>query len=103
MRGGLVRGYFLELNKSILVIMEHNVQWASNFFSGMGLKGVTWSQYLGGCIGEEVDYGTWLGEKVLYLERAANKLVGVECWKPQVAYNRTQNPLKHTTTPIMGT
>ena len=45
---GPARGYFPEPTKSILVVSEHSVPRAKEYFRGMGVQVVTGSRYLGG-------------------------------------------------------
>ena len=49
---GPPRGYFLDSNKSILVVAPRNVPMAEEFFQGMGVKIMTRIRYLGGFVGD---------------------------------------------------
>ena len=64
MARGPNHGYFLDLTKSILVVLGVNFKWAKNFLHSMGLKVTTVSCYLGGYIGESRSYNMRLGEEL---------------------------------------
>ena len=49
---GPPRGYFLDSNKSILVVDPRNVPMAEEFFQGMRVTIMTGSRYLGGFVGD---------------------------------------------------
>ena len=61
---GPPRGYFMELTKTILVVLLRNVTRAEEYFKRMGVRMVSISCYINGFIGEPVKEQEWLNDKV---------------------------------------
>ena len=88
------RVYFMEATKSILVVAEQNVTWATEYFRGMCIKIVTGSRYLGGFVGERETERQWVRTKVEGWEESVKTLAGVDRKHPQFAYAGLQKSLQ---------
>ena len=91
---GPARGYFPEPTKSILVVSEHNVPRATEYFRGMGMKIVTGSRYLGGFVGERGTERKWVKTKVEGWAESVKMFTGVAHKHPQSVYAGLQKSLQ---------
>eukprot|EP00978_Attheya_sp_CCMP212_P013894 scaffold35059_cov31-Attheya_sp.AAC.1 len=56
-------GYFPEASKSILIVREHNVERAKEYFAEMNFSIKSGYRYLGGFVGARAEMKEWIGEK----------------------------------------
>ena len=82
---GPLYSYFLEPNKSVLVVSPWNVPQAEALFMGCGLQIVTGSRYLGGFVGTDTKQAHWLGENISVWRDSVATLAGVACRHPQIS------------------
>jgi hypothetical protein len=70
-------GYYPEASKSILVVCQHNLEAATEFFAPQQFGVTTGEQYLCGYIGAQEDQDEWVVRKTTSWTAAVSKLVKV--------------------------
>lgn len=88
------RLYFAEPTKSILIVAEHNIEKAKEYFADLGFKIKTGSRYLGGFIGEETARAEWLQSEIDEWTNAVHLLAAAANKYPQSAYAAIQKSLQ---------
>jgi hypothetical protein len=79
-------GYHPESSKSIGVVVRHNLERATVYFSDLAFKVQTGSRYLGGFVREDEDRDEWLESKVATWVNVIKQLSTVVGPYPQSAY-----------------
>jgi hypothetical protein len=87
-------GYFPEPSKSILIMPELSVAQAEITLEGLKFHISTRSRYLGGFIGEDVVFDSWVEEKTQKLAGAVDELALAAKNFPQAAYSGLQTSLQ---------
>ena len=79
-------GYFVEPTKSSLVVNSKFEMEAVNAFEDLGVRVVTSSRFLGGCVGDQAGVGDYLTQKVQVWESCVEKLAVAAALQPQAGY-----------------
>jgi hypothetical protein len=87
-------GYFPESTKNFIIVPEHNLERAKIALDGLGFTITTGSRYLGGFIGEEAEFETWIEGEARSWGEAIGELALAAKHFPKTAYSGLHKSLQ---------
>eukprot|EP00978_Attheya_sp_CCMP212_P007142 scaffold16612_cov35-Attheya_sp.AAC.3 len=88
-------GYFPDASKSILIVREHNVERAKEYFEEINFTIKSGYRYLGGFVGARAEMKEWIGEKADEWTAGIKAIAKVAPQFPQTAYAGILKSLQH--------